>query len=94
MNSIMKGACLLPIYICALIKETFKRTISWFIDWDLKANSMLRVGHQYQECIMKLLEKINHKRACVMCIDMIDKISNFRFKRYFLHIIIVHTCLS
>jgi len=43
MTSVLKRACSLPI--CALIKETFERTATWFVEIGVKADSMLRAGH-------------------------------------------------
>ncbi|XP_017441222.1 uncharacterized protein LOC108346671 [Vigna angularis] len=54
-NSILKGARSLPI--CALIRTTFERTQSWFVERGLKANSMLQAGHQYPEQIADIIRK-------------------------------------
>jgi len=43
MNSVLKRARSLPI--CALIKATFERIATWFVERGVKADSMLRAGH-------------------------------------------------
>jgi len=60
MNSIIKGACSLPI--CALIRATFERTATWFVERGVKAKLMLRVGHQYSEDINSIIRK-NQQQA-------------------------------
>ncbi|XP_052736606.1 uncharacterized protein LOC108328482 [Vigna angularis] len=60
-NSILKGACSLPI--CALIRTTFERTQSWFVERGLKANSMIQAGHQYPEQIADIIRKNQQQYA-------------------------------
>ena len=91
MNSILKRARSLPI--CALIKATFERTATWFVERGVKADSMLRASHQYPRKLMLLLEKINNNRECVKFVDTQEKIMNLKFKRCFLHMIIAYQCL-
>jgi len=91
MNSVLKRAHSLPI--CALIKATFERTATWFVERGVKADSMLRAGHQYPKEINTIIKKINNKRECVKCVDTHETIMNFKFKRCFLHMITVYQCL-
>ena len=60
MNSVLKRARSLPI--CALIKATFERTATWFVERGVKADSMLRAGHQYTEEINAIIRK-NQQQA-------------------------------
>ncbi|XP_047179213.1 uncharacterized protein LOC124846045 [Vigna umbellata] len=60
-NSILKGARSLPI--CALIRTTFERTQSWFVERGLKANSMIQAGHQYPEQIADIIRKNQQQSA-------------------------------
>ncbi|XP_047176992.1 uncharacterized protein LOC124844152, partial [Vigna umbellata] len=60
-NSILKGARSLPI--CALIRTTFERTQSWFVELGLKANYMLQEGHQFPEQIADIIRKNQHQSA-------------------------------
>jgi len=43
MNSVLERTRSLPI--CALIKATFERTTTWFVEREVKVDSMLRAGH-------------------------------------------------
>ena len=54
-NSILRGAWSLPI--SAIVKSTFQKINSWFVEGGMKTNSMLRAGHQYPEDITNLLQK-------------------------------------
>ena len=60
MNSVLKRARSLPI--CALIKATFERTATWFVERGVKTDSMLRAGHQYTEEINAIIRK-NQQQA-------------------------------
>ena len=60
MNSVLKRAHSLPI--CALIKATFERTATWLVERGIKADSMLRSGHQYPEEINAIIRK-NQQQA-------------------------------
>jgi len=60
MNSVLKRARSLPI--CALIKATFERTATWFVERGVKTDSMLRAGHQYPEEINTIIRK-NQQQA-------------------------------
>ena len=91
MNSVLKRARSLPI--CALIKATFERTATWFVERGVKADSMLRADHQYIEEINAIIRKINNKWECVKFVDTQEKIMNFKFKRCFLHMITAYQCL-
>jgi len=66
MNSVLKRGRSLPI--CALIKATFERTATWFVERGVKADSMLRAGHQYPEEINTIIRK-NQQQAgmCQVC---------------------------
>ena len=59
-NSVLKRARSLHIY--ALIKATFERTVTWFVERGVKADSMLRAGHQYPEEINTIIRK-NQQQA-------------------------------
>lgn len=61
MNSVLKGARSLPI--CALIRKTFERTQSWFVERGLKANYMLQAGHQFPEEIAYIIRKNQQQSA-------------------------------
>jgi len=61
MNSVLKGARSLPI--CALLKITFQNINAWFVERGLKADSMLRAGHQYPEDVTTLLQQNQQKSA-------------------------------
>jgi len=45
----------LPIW--ALVKTTFQRTNSWFVERGMKAASMIAGGHQFPEDIVASLRK-------------------------------------
>ena len=45
MNSILKGAQSLPI--CALVKTTFERTNSWFVELGTKTMCILRANDYF-----------------------------------------------
>ncbi|XP_047162577.1 uncharacterized protein LOC124832419 [Vigna umbellata] len=60
-NSILKGARSLPI--CALIRTTFERTQSWFVEQGLKANYMLQASHQFPEQIADIIRKNQQQSA-------------------------------
>ena len=47
MNSVLKGARALPI--TALVKSTFYRLTSWFVEKGTQAHTMIRAGHVYCE---------------------------------------------
>jgi len=92
MNFVLKRARSLPI--CALIKATFERIETWFIERRVKAYSMLQAGHQYPEKINAIIrKKISNKQKCVKCADTREKIMNFKFERCFLHMITAYQCL-
>ncbi|XP_014503102.1 uncharacterized protein LOC106763420 [Vigna radiata var. radiata] len=61
MNSVLKGARSLPI--CALIKTTFERTQSWFLERGLKTQYMLQAGHQFPEEIADIIRKNQQQSA-------------------------------
>jgi len=61
MKSVLKGARSLPI--CALLKITFQNINAWFVERDLKADSMLRANHQYPEDVTALLQQNQQKSA-------------------------------
>ena len=63
MNFVLKGARSLPI--CALVKTTFERTKSWFVERGTKIECMLQAGHQYPEDITALLRK--NEQQLAMC---------------------------
>jgi len=63
MKSILKGVW--PLLVCALVKTTFKRAKSWFVEWGTKTACMLRASHQYPEDIIVLLRK--NQQQYVMC---------------------------
>ncbi|XP_022632765.1 uncharacterized protein LOC106780607 [Vigna radiata var. radiata] len=54
-NSVLKGAR--SLLICALIRTTFERTQSWFLERGLKAQYMLQAGHQFPEEITEIIRK-------------------------------------
>lgn len=60
MNYVLKRACSLLIY--ALIRATFERTASWFVERGMKAYLMLQGGHQYLENITAIIRK-NQQQA-------------------------------
>jgi len=60
MNSVLKIARSLPI--CALIKATFERTATWFVERAVKAYLMLQASHQYPEEINAIIRK-NQQQA-------------------------------
>jgi len=69
MNSVLKGTWSLSI--CALLKITFQNINVWFVERGLKADSMLRAGHQYLEDVTALLQQ-NHQKSAychVQCYD-------------------------
>jgi len=55
MNSILKITLLLTI--CVVIRITFERTATWFVELDVKAKSMLRADHQYPKDIKAIIRK-------------------------------------
>ena len=63
-NFVLKGARSLPI--SALVKATFEKTKTWFVEQAFKIDIMLRVGHYYPEDITTLLRK-NQDSAFVFC---------------------------
>jgi len=44
------------------LKITFQNINVWFVERGLKVDSMLRIGHQYPEDIIALLQQ-NHQKS-------------------------------
>jgi len=63
MNSVLRGAWSLPI--SAIVKTTFQKINSWFVERGMRKNSMLWAGHQYPEDITNLLQK--NQQASAFC---------------------------
>jgi len=80
MKFVLKGARSLPN--STIIKTTFERTKSWFVERGLKTKSMLRSSHQYVEDIATLLKKTPNNLRCVMSKGMIEKILKLMFNRF------------
>jgi len=76
MNLMLKGARSLPI--CALLKTTFQNTNAWFVECGMKANFMLRAGHQYSEDVTALLQQ-NHQIFAYCHVECYDR-DNSKFK--------------
>jgi len=60
---VLKGARSLPIP--ALVKATFEKTKTWFVERVFKIDTMLRTGHYYSEDITTLLRK--NQQDSTMC---------------------------
>jgi len=65
MNYVLKRAHSLPI--CALIKATFERTTTWFVERRVKADSMLQACHQYPKEINAIIRKNQQAGMCQVC---------------------------
>ena len=63
MNSVLRGARSLPI--SAIVKSTFQKINSWFVERGMRTDSMLRAGHQYLKDITNLLQK--NQQASTFC---------------------------
>jgi len=70
MNFVLKGARSLPI--CALLKITFQNINVWFVERGLKADSMLRAGHQYPEDVTALQQQ-NHQKSAYCHVQRYDR---------------------
>ena len=62
-NFVLKGARSLPI--SALVKATFEKTKTWFVERVFKIDTMLRVSHYYPEDITTLFRK--NQQDSTMC---------------------------
>jgi len=51
--------------ISAIVKSTFQKVNSWFVERGMMTDSMLRPGHQYPEDITNLLQK--NQQASAFC---------------------------
>jgi len=60
----------------------------------MKVELILKVGHQYLEDINAFRRKNQQQAALCHVHNMIEKILNLRFKRYFLPIITTIQCLT
>ena len=91
MNYVLKRARSLPI--CALIKATFERTATWFVERGVKADSMLRAGYQYTEEINAIIKK-NQQQAGMCQVRRYSRENNeFQVQEIFLHMITAYQCL-
>jgi len=61
MNSILKGTRSLPIW--ALVRTTFQRTNSWFVEQGTKVASMIVGGHQFPKDLVASLRKNQQQSA-------------------------------
>jgi len=64
-NFVFKGARSLPI--SALVKATFEKTKTWFLERAFKTDTMLRAGHHYPEDITTLFRKKSTRFDYVFC---------------------------
>nr|XP_007155040.1 hypothetical protein PHAVU_003G167900g [Phaseolus vulgaris]ESW27034.1 hypothetical protein PHAVU_003G167900g [Phaseolus vulgaris] len=74
-NFVLKGARSLPIF--ALVKATFEKTKTWFLERALKIDTMLRAGHHYPEDITILFRK--NQQDSTMCFVERFNIENSEF---------------
>jgi len=69
------GARSLPIF--ALVKATFVKTKTWFVEQAFKIDTMLRIGHYYPEDITTLFRK--NQQDSTMCFVERFNVENFEF---------------
>ena len=74
-NFVLKGARSLPI--SALVKATFEKTKTWFIERVFKIDTMLRTSHYYSEDITTLLRK--NQQDSAMCFVERFNVKNYEF---------------
>lgn len=58
MNSVLEGTCVLPI--TTLVKTTFKRIKSWFVERGIHASCILQTRHDYPEKVAIMLQENCH----------------------------------
>jgi len=63
--------------IFALVKATFEKIKTWFVEQDFKINIMLRAGHYYPKDITTLLRK--NQQDSAMCFVERFNADNYEF---------------
>jgi len=79
MNSVLRGAQSLPI--SAIVKTTFQKINSWFVEIGMRTDFMLRAGYTMR-ISQTYFKTINRHRPSIMSNDIIGKILSLMFRRY------------
>ena len=78
MISILKGVRILPI--CALVKKTFERTKSWFLNEGPRHNTCYELTINILEILLSYYGKMNNSLSCFMSKGIIEKIKSLMFR--------------